>query len=174
MIKSAVIKSLCICTMLLVPMSSFAQMDGPEPGKFHHMCDDMNLTDEQKVKLKQLHQEIKSVRDKNFENARAIRMKIKDELLKESPSSSQLDSYASELGMIHKEIAIQHNNHLLKVKAVLTPEQFSRLVNKETDGFEKSCNGMGKGGPHGAPCKKECMGNRNSCKGFPPVPPSAE
>lgn len=166
---TVMIKSLCVCAMLLVPMASFGQTHGPSSGKNHHMWADLGLTDDQKVKLKELHQEIVALRDKNFETVRAIRTKIKDELLKESPSTTQLDSYASEIGEIHKEIARQHNNHLLKVKAVLTPEQFSKLVSKETGGFEKFCDKMGNGGPNSPSCKKECMRNRNSCKGNAPA-----
>ncbi len=161
---SVIVKTLCTAAMLMVPVVSFAQTEGKSCAKQNHMWSELGLTEEQKVKLKELHMEIKAARGKNFENARNIRMKIRDELIKENPSAAQLDAYASELGEIHKEIAKQHNDHLLKVKTVLSAEQFSKIVNKETDGFGKFCMKKDKCRSHDAGCKKEGMENRKQCK----------
>lgn len=161
--KSGMIKAICACTMLLVPVVSHAQTEGKTYAKKNHMWTDLGLTEEQKVKLKELHQEINSARGKNFETARNIRTKIRDELIKENPSTSQLDLYAAELGEVHKQIAKQHNDHLLKVKTVLSAEQFSKIVNKETERFGKfrtRAGGKHLKGPH----KKSCMENKEKCK----------
>ncbi len=162
--KSGMIKALCACTMLLVPVVSHAQTEGKVCDKNYQMCSELGLTEEQKVKLKELHQEIKALRTENFKNARSIRMKIRDELIKESPSASQLDLYAAELGEVHKLISKQHNDHLLKVKVVLSAEQFSKIVNKGTDGCGKFRMKAGKGKHQKAPHKKCCMENKENCK----------
>jgi len=163
--KSGMFNALCACTMLLVPVMSYAQPEGKAYAKKNHMMyEELGLTEEQKAKLKELHQEIKAARAKNFETARNLRMKIRDELLKENPSTSQLDLYAAELGEVHKLIAKQHNDHLLKVKAVLNSEQFAKIVNKETERFEKYPMGPDKGKYHKDPHKKCGMENREKCK----------
>lgn len=164
--KSGMFKALCACTMLLVPVVSHAQPEGKACAKKSHMmCEELGLTEEQKVKLKELHQEIKAAREKNFETARNIRMKIRDELTKENPSTSQLDLYAAELGEVHKLTAKQHNDHLLKVKAVLSAEQFAKIVNKETEKFGKCPMGPDKGKHHKTPNKKCSMEKHEKCKG---------
>jgi Spy/CpxP family protein refolding chaperone len=162
--KSGMIKTLCACTMLLVLMVSQAQTEEKACDKKDRLWAELELTEEQKVKLKELHQEIKDARRKNFEAARDIRTKIKDELIKENPSTSQLDLYAAELGEIHKQIAKQHNDHLLKVKTVLSSEQFSKIVNMETEGFGKYRMKAEPGKNHKAPHKKCPMENKEKCK----------
>lgn len=162
--KSEIVKALCTCTMLLVPVVSYTQAEEKDCAKKEHFCAELGLTEDQKVKLKELHQEIKAARKENFEAARNIRMKTRDELLKENPSTSQLDLYATELGDIHKQLAKQHNDHLLKVKAVLSTEQFSKIVNKETGEFGKCPMKTDKGKYHKAPTHKKCpMGDKEKC-----------
>jgi len=104
------------------------------------MFGELGLTAEQKEKLNGLHSEMGAARKKNFEAVRTIREKTKEELLKEEPSKSTLDSYAGELGNLHKEISIARHDHLLKVKQILTAEQFSKIVNKEWRGGQKPFN----------------------------------
>lgn len=162
--KSGMIKTLCACTMLLVPVISHTQAEEKNCAKKEHFCAELELTEEQKVKLKELHQEIKAARKKIFEAARDIRMKIRDELLKETPSTSQLDLYAAELGDVHKQLSKQHNDHLLKVKAVLSAEQFSKIVNKETGEFRK-CPMKGDKNSHCKVPHKKCpMEGKEKCK----------
>jgi Spy/CpxP family protein refolding chaperone len=80
---------------------------------------------------------MQKVREKHFEAVRKVRDKIKDELLKDSPSRKTLYGYAGELGELHKQITKERSNHLLKVKKILNPEQFKKLIEHE--------NRMGKG-----------------------------
>ncbi len=167
--KSGIVKTLCACTMLLVPLVSHTQAEERDCPKKEHFYAELELTEDQKVKLKELHQEIMAVRKANFEASRNIRMKIRDELLKENPSTSQLDLYAAELGDIHKQLAKQHNDHLLKVKAVLSKEQFAKIVNSETGEFRKFPMNADKGKPHNAPPHRKCpMEGKEECKRYNP------
>jgi hypothetical protein len=50
---------------------------------------------------------------------------------------------AVNLGDLHKQMALMRNEHLLQFKAILTPEQFSKLVNSDCMG------GGGMMGKHG-------------------------
>lgn len=159
--KTGIMKMLSVCTFLLVPVISNAQPDGQVTERKQHMWSDLGLTEDQNVKLKQLHQEIKGIRSKNFEAVRAVRLKIREELAKPNPSSEQLDLYASELGNLHKEMVQQHNNHLLKVKTILSTEQFSKLLSKERDGF--GMHWKNKKANHGGQCSKSGVMNQKKC-----------
>ncbi len=100
-------------------------------GRKHRMFDDLKLTEEQQTKLKTLHDEMITVRKKHMEAVKSVRDKMRVELLKKSPARKTLDGFAGELGNLHKKMTKDRTAHLLKVKKVLTPEQFTRLVEKE-------------------------------------------
>lgn len=123
-------------------------------GRPHHrMWNDLKLTEDQKGKLKTLHEEMMSVRDKHFETVKVVRIKIKNELLKDTPSRTVLYGYAGKLGELHKQMSKERGDHLLKVKAIFTPEQFSKMIDKDLNengpgplhGNKKCRNGKGKG-----------------------------
>ena len=116
----------------------------------------LNLTDDQQTKLKALHDEMMTIRKKHMEAVKTVRDKMKTELLKSDASQNTLYGYAGELGELHKQMTKDRTDHLLKVKKVLTPEQFSKLVEKEER--------MGRGGfdhkrpgrcPRGGNCPKK-------------------
>ncbi|MBN1127377.1 MAG: Spy/CpxP family protein refolding chaperone [Chitinispirillaceae bacterium] len=124
-------------SLVLSPLAVSALPDDSRMGKGHEkMMADLKLTGDQKTKLKELHQqhlqEMKPFRDK----MKGVRDKVKAELVKPAPSKPALDGYAVELGDLHKQMAIKRNEHLLQVKALLTPEQFSKLVDRDWKGKE--------------------------------------
>lgn len=162
---TGILKSFCMCAVLIVPMLAQAEPGDARTEKMNRMCAEMGLTEEQNAKLSEMHKEIHAVRTKSFESIRAVRAKISEELKKENPSSTQLDAYAAELGNLHKEMVQHHNNHLLKVKTVLTADQFAKLVSKEEKGFGMHFDKKGKKGAHqGAQCNKPCAGEKKCNK----------
>jgi Spy/CpxP family protein refolding chaperone len=141
--------------LVLLPFGPVAQPgprsgEGAGPGKGrppHRMWMELNLTAEQKEQLKALREEMQPIREKHMESVKAVRDKIKAELLKSDPSQNTLYGYAGELGELHKQMTKDRTDHLLKVKKILTPEQFSKLVERE----EKMDHGKGfghRGGKH--------------------------
>lgn len=110
--------------------------------KNHRMFDDLQLTQEQQTKLKTLHDEMMTVRKNHMEAVKGVRDKMKAELLKKSPSQKLLGGFAGELGELHKKMTQDRTAHLLKVKKVLTPEQFTRLVEKEDHMERRFGNGI--------------------------------
>jgi Spy/CpxP family protein refolding chaperone len=141
--------------------------------RMHRMFDDLKLTDEQQARLKALRDEMMTIRKQHIEAVKGVRDKMKAELLKPSPSQKMLDRYAGELGELHKKMTKDRTDHLLKVKKVLTPEQFSKLVEKE----ERTDRGFGGGmrsgkHPHPGDCppKGDCPrhGNGGGPKGCCP------
>lgn len=141
---------------------------GPDSGKErpHRMWKDLNLKDDQKNKLKALHDEMQKVRKKHFETVKKVRAKIKDELLKDSPSQKALYGYAGELGELHKQMTKERSDHLLKVKTVLSKEQFKKLLEHERRmgkgkfGHRGECKGC----PHEKGCRKGGKGHGNGPK----------
>ncbi|HLV31766.1 MAG TPA: periplasmic heavy metal sensor [Chitinispirillaceae bacterium] len=121
--------TLILFTLVLIPVASFSQ--AAEKNGNHRMWCALELNEEQQEKLKTLHNEFEPLKKEHFKEVREIRKKIKDELLKENPSQGDLDRQAQELGNLHTRISQERTNHLLKVKEILTQEQFSKLVSKE-------------------------------------------
>ncbi len=93
--------------------------------------EELNLTKDQKEKLKALRQEMQPLREKHMESIKAVKDKIKAELEKPNLSEGILYGYAGEMGELHKQMAKDRIDHLLKVKKILSPEQFSKLIEME-------------------------------------------
>ena len=136
--RTVVLGLLAAGSLMLSPLVVSAQPDGPGNGKHHDkMMADLKLTAEQKEQLKGLHQQHRQDMKPFFEKMKGIRGKVKAELLKPTPSKPALDGYAAELGNLHKQMALKRNEHLLQMKAVLTADQFAKLVNKDWVGGER-------------------------------------
>ena len=67
----------------------------------------------------------------HFGEVKKVRNKIKEELLKEKPSQGTLNGYAKEAGKLHGKLSEKRMAHFLKVKEVLTKEQFEKLLSNE-------------------------------------------
>jgi Spy/CpxP family protein refolding chaperone len=102
---------------------------------FQKMIIELNLTQEQQVKLRAQHKQMLEEGKVIFEEMKKVREKVREELLKDKPSKSTLDDYASQLAGLHKQLIQKHHEHLLQTKAILSPEQFSKLLNHEGKGF---------------------------------------
>jgi len=136
---------LFLCTVLLavtlLPCAGFA--DGKKDGREHpgkKMFAELGITSEQEARLKEIHSASAPAKKLSQQQIEVVRQKIKIELQKEKPSKSALNKYAAEIGNLHKQKNLATIDHLLKVKAVLTPEQFNKLSER---GFI--------GGPGGPP-----------------------
>jgi Spy/CpxP family protein refolding chaperone len=114
----------------------------------HHdgkqMMADLNLTADQKAKLKTLREEMKPVREKQMEAMKGLRIKMRDELLKSKSDSRILADLAKLAGEAHATMVLKEQEHLIKVKAVLSADQFSKVLSREF--VEHPMRGPG--GPH--------------------------
>ena len=117
---------LSIIAMVATPL--IAQPEDPEHcGKHKEFMQKLNLTDEQHTKIKLLKLDMQKEHVLHFDEVRKIRNKIKEELLKEKPSQGTLNGYAKELGKLHGKLSEKRMAHLLKVKEVLSKEQFEKI-----------------------------------------------
>ena len=134
---------LCMGVLLAVPFESNAKgkgRGGYNKGKMsHRLWAQLNLTDEQKTKLKELHEEMLQIRKDHYQKVNDFRIKMKDELLKEKPSRQVLSNYAQQLGALHQDLTQKRTEHLLDIKGVLTPEQFTKVVDKDWKGRKAHC-----------------------------------
>lgn len=125
-----IIPLITLAFMVSIPL--YAQSANPEQrGKRHGFWEELNLTDEQSAQLKLLKLDIQKEHIIHFDEVRKVRNKIKDELLKEKPSQGTLNGYAKELGGLHGKLEEKRLAHFLKVKEVLTKEQFEKLLSKD-------------------------------------------
>jgi len=121
---------------------------GADSGRVHgkemgeKIAKELGLTADQKTRLKGLREEMRDARKNNFDKIKAMREKSREELLKASPDKSALYGYAREMGELHREMAEKETDHMLKVKGILTPDQFKKLLSKNM------WQGKGRGGPH--------------------------
>jgi Spy/CpxP family protein refolding chaperone len=110
----------------------------------------LNLTEDQKAKLKALRGGAKDFRKANFDKMKSVLDKSKEELLKEAPSRDVLYGYAKEMGDLQKALSEHMADQMLKMKTVLTKEQFQKFLNRD---FRQGMGPPGKGphSPHGGP-----------------------
>jgi Spy/CpxP family protein refolding chaperone len=108
----------------------------------HKMWAQLGLSEDQKAKLKDMRTTMREFRKQNFEKMKTILDKSKEELLKQTPSQSVLYGYANDMGNLHREMSKQMADHMLKLKSILSKEQFTKLLSNE---FRSPMPG----GPHG-------------------------
>lgn len=140
-------------------------MDSSGQRCHYGIWDELDLTAAQKEKLKSLRVDDCAVRSKNIEAIRTVREKIRNELLKSDPSESVLYGYSAELGELHKQISKSQNDHFLKVKQILTPEQFSKLLEDDRMGHHRrpEKNKVGKGRTGCVSPGAKCRGLKSRC-----------
>jgi Spy/CpxP family protein refolding chaperone len=136
-------------SLVMSPLTVSAQPSDSAKGKrMERMFADLNLTKDQQAKLKALHETLKGSHKQVFDQMKALREKTKAELLKPQPSGKVLDGYATLFGDLQKQLAQKRNGHMLQIKAILTPEQFAKLLSREEKG-----PGSGPRGDKGNGCK---------------------
>jgi Spy/CpxP family protein refolding chaperone len=140
--------------LMLSSLSASAQQsDTLRQKPFQRMIDELKLTPDQQAKLRAQHKQMREEGKVIFEQMKKIREKVREELLKDKPSKSALDDYAEQLAGLHKQLIQKRHEHLLQAKALLTSEQFSKLVNHTGEKFcpEGDRTPFPKKGKHGPP-----------------------
>jgi Spy/CpxP family protein refolding chaperone len=150
--RTKTIFSVVLVSLLLSTTAAFCSPDStraaPRDSSHQKWWAQLNLTDDQKAKLKTLRQEMRESRKANFEKMKVLLDKSKEELLKPAPNKAVLYGYAKELGDLHKAMAEHMADHMLKVKTILTKDQFTKLLSNEMHPL--GMREMHKG-PHDAP-----------------------
>jgi Spy/CpxP family protein refolding chaperone len=129
-VRAAFIAGVCFVAVAIAaaPRDSCGIKEGPRGEK---MARELGLSTQQKAKFKEFREEMRDVRKAHMEKMKALLDKSKEELRKPSPSRDVLYAYARESGELRRVMAEKEADHMLKVKAVLTPEQFNKLLGKD-------------------------------------------
>jgi Spy/CpxP family protein refolding chaperone len=106
----------------------------------------LELTPDQQAKLKDLRADMGKQNKISRDKIKTLREKEKEELLIPNPSQQALYGYAKEINDLQGTMAEKRLEHLLKVKEVLTPDQFKKLLSM-TSHMQK--NRQWKNGSHG-------------------------
>jgi Spy/CpxP family protein refolding chaperone len=88
----------------------------------------LDLTQDQRAKLKILGTGLTAQNKDTQNKIKDIREQEKKELLSPSPSQPALYGYAKEINDLQGAMAEKRLEHLLKVKEILTPDQFKKLL----------------------------------------------
>jgi Spy/CpxP family protein refolding chaperone len=146
-----------VFSLFLGAFSSFCANDPPAPARdstHQKWWAQLNLTEDQKTKLKTLRADMKDFRKANFEKMKSLLDKSKEELLKSAPSKPVLYGYAKEMGDLHKAMSEKMADHMLAMKTILTKEQFQKLLSNDFwhgMGHPGAHPGAGGNPPHGGP-----------------------
>ncbi len=120
-------------------------------GKGKRMAAELGLSQEQQDQMKTLWEKHRAERKDTRGEVKELRQGIATELKKSKPSKSEIKSLADKIGAIHSANAVRMADHMLEIKKVLTPEQFSKMLDKKEQrgqkkGNKKSGKGKGPGG----------------------------
>jgi Spy/CpxP family protein refolding chaperone len=120
-------------SMAAVPQdtgSSSQQVAPAEPSN-QWMFANLNLTSDQKAKIQALNDERKAKRVDHAEEIAKIRRQISTELEKEKPDNAKLMAYAGQEADCVEKMTKQHIEQLMKLKEILTKEQFDKLLSRQ-------------------------------------------
>jgi len=120
---------LCVALLSVMFASAAALADdkrGDHPAR--KMWEELNLTAEQEAQFREINSRYAPERRAQAQRIEELREKINQEILRDKPSRSVLIQYASQIGETQKKMSLASVDHLLSVKAVLTPEQFKTFV----------------------------------------------
>jgi len=141
--RSTIAVAALTAALLVPPATAQGGPGGPEGGagpaacpqheeqRQHRLEEELNLTPEQKQKLHALRDERKAAREEHIAKMKEVRQKMKEELAKEKPDGKTLMKYATQTADLVEQMTKQRIDHLLKVKQVLSKEQFEKLLSKE-------------------------------------------
>jgi len=136
------ILSIVLTGLLLISTSAYARDRGPEGAdRFHkgpekgarmmeEIMDELDLTDVQKTQLEELKKPSVEEFKKRREEVKAINQELKKELDKAETDKAKIDSLVDKLVAFEREKIEKRVEHILKVKEILTPEQFELLKQK--------------------------------------------
>ena len=161
--------------LLALPVSAGEDYHAGKEGKgawkkgdeMHSMWKDLNLTQDQKDQLKAAHQEMQAQRKELFQKMKDLRKTIKDEIMKDNPDQNVLNNLAEQSGALEKEATLLRFQHFLKMKGILTKEQFKKILDNDRPGFGME-EGMG-GPPLGCPRAEGARHDEKDGKGDCPM-----
>lgn len=124
-----------VMSALIVGHPAFAQEPpgpdrGPGPGGEKVMADTekkAGLTPEQREKIKALREEFRKTQGELHAQLKAKREALRQELDAEKPSREKAEAVSDEMIKIQAQIEKSRLDHIFAIRAIMTPEQFSKI-----------------------------------------------
>jgi len=144
--KIARIISLAVIAVFLVSGNLYAesQCGAPEGGrgngkgdKFQKLAEELNLTPEQKEKLKAQRAEFKEKNKALREKMQAKNKELKNELKNPTVDRAAVNATIEDIKSLTGEKLNSRVDKILSMKDVLTPEQFTKLQEKMQEKYKK-------------------------------------
>jgi Spy/CpxP family protein refolding chaperone len=146
MTKRYAIIAACVAGLVASPLYANGTQDSPKADSSHqHMWVKLGLNQSQQDQMKQLRKDAGEKMKASFEASKALRQKMKDELLKPNPDPAALDGLADQLAQLHKQMIKDRIANLVKTKQILTQDQFKKFLDMQ----EKMMKRFRHGGNHG-------------------------
>ena len=98
--------------------------------KFDNMIETLGLSDEQAAQLKDLKQARMKSREKLHSALKKQKQALRDELEKPESDNARVKQIADSIKQIQSEMIDERIKGILEIKAILTPEQYSRFKEK--------------------------------------------
>jgi Spy/CpxP family protein refolding chaperone len=90
--------------------------------------EDLGLNADQKAKHDALHKEMQPIVMEHMKAMKDIRDKMKAEFLKPNPDQFALKGLSEQMQKAMADFSAKRIDHLLKLKAILTPQQFAKVI----------------------------------------------
>lgn len=138
--------ALISCLTLLPAQGGRGNGKGNGEGRGAKMAQELNLTQEQQDQLKALKTESKDSHKSDREAFKAKKSELNDLLKASSVDKRAIDSKIKEISALTEKKMQNRVEHLLKVKEILTPEQFEKFLEmKEERMKQHGSKGKGQG-----------------------------
>lgn len=145
-----------LAAAILVPVAALSHGPGPKGpdgdgegrgfGRGARMAEKLGLDDAQKKKVEAIFEDRRDDAQSFHEQIKAKRDQVKQLWLAKTPNRQAIIAAEAEVAALHGQLAAERVDTIFAVKAVLTPEQFTKFIElegKHGKGFR------GKHGKHG-------------------------
>lgn len=89
---------------------------------------ELNLSEEQEVKFKELREEHMTQRKEHWKSIRTLKKEMMDNLSTDTPDIAKSDSIANQIGKLEADKEKMFVDHYMKLQAECTPEQREKLA----------------------------------------------
>ncbi len=141
--------------LLSVAGTSFAGERGDGPGKppsdkdWKQEQESLGLSPQERVQMKALREEYRGKQGALREQIQAKHEAIRKELDGVNPDRAKAEAIIKEMSVLEEQMAMNRVDEILKIRAILTPEQFQKLHQLHEKKAEKRAHDMNKNGRHG-------------------------
>ncbi|MEI8012065.1 MAG: Spy/CpxP family protein refolding chaperone [Candidatus Omnitrophota bacterium] len=130
-IHAGVLTGVILLTMAGVSLAQGKEdrHEGPPPSEKEWKQEEksLGLSAEQRTQMKALREEFKVKQDALRAQIKSRKEALRQELNGANPDRVKAEGIVKETSIFEQQAAMQHVDHILKIRSILTPEQFQKL-----------------------------------------------